>query len=122
MAEKTVADPLSGAEVKAAILDRIKTALDHDCFLHDSASYDFFTGTVKISLSCHDGGFENKVELTAAAAQGDPVVPATEANVEIDLEKAPPNQVRVETGQPVPTASGKKIKYSRKTAKAAQGV
>lgn len=119
MAEKTLALPLSGAEVKQAILDRISQALDSDCFLHDASAYDYFYGTAEIRLTLHDAGREEDVNVGVVSRHGELSEPLTEGKAEIKFEQAPPNQVRVETGQPVPTDTGKKIKYSRKVAEKA---
>jgi len=113
MPEKTLPAPLSGEEVKAALLDRISQALDKDCFLHPNAAYDSFTGKITLEVTLHDTGREDQINMQESVTAGEPQADAKKATVLIDLEKQPPNQVRVESGQPVPTDTGKKIKYAR---------
>jgi hypothetical protein len=117
MPERTIPAPLSGLEVKAAILDRISAQLDRDCFLHPNASYDFFSGTWKGEIILHDAGRDDVMKIEGAVTYGpDPTELPAPVTSEVDFQKEPPNQTRVETGQPVPTDTGKKIRYARKTA------
>lgn len=116
MQERTVPLPLSGAEVREALLDKIGSALDRDCFLHPAASYDYFLGKISIDLTLHDAGQEMPIKTEVIATRGTPVEGSETSKVEVLLEEQPPNQVRVETGQRVPTDTGKRILYSRKTA------
>jgi hypothetical protein len=116
MAEQTIPLALSGAEVKAAILDKIKRCLDNDCFLHDAAAFDFFEGKITIQLRCNDMGREDEVKANIVASQGTKPAEEPEAITnQINIERQPPNAVRIETGQPVPTATGRRIKYARNT-------
>lgn len=117
MPEKTLPLPLSGAEVKQAVLDAVEQALSKDCYLHPSASYDFFDGKVTIYLKLNDMGREDVVKMEAKASSGTEPQDAVGTTVEMKFEAKPPNQVRVESGQPVPTSSGQKIKYQRPKAK-----
>jgi hypothetical protein len=122
MADKTIPAPLSGEEVRTAILDKISAALERDCFLHPSASYDFFDGRLIMELRLHDAGREDVVKAAVSATSGEVPEEVPESHkIEMKLEPQPPNQVRVETGQGVPTSSGKKITYSRKVAEKANG-
>lgn len=116
MTDPTVPLPLSGEEIKVAILDKVSQALDRDCFLHPASAYDFFEGKVSIRLVLHDLGREDIVNVVGGATAGTEVPEAGAHVTSIDIEKQPPNQVRVETGQGVPTQSGKKIKYARTVA------
>jgi len=113
VSEKTIPAPLSGQEVKEALIDRISQALDKDCFLHPNAAYDFFTGKITLEVTLHDAGREDEIKMEQSVTAGETQPDAKKATVAIDLEKQPPNQVRVESGQPVPTDTGKKIKYAR---------
>jgi hypothetical protein len=117
MADKTIPLPLSGSEVKAAILDKISQALDKDCYLHESAAYGWFEAHIKLEIRCDDLGREDVVKADLTATEGEKPEELPESvRVELQIDKAPPNQVRVETGQAVPTESGKRIKYGRKIA------
>jgi|ERR1700687_1046343 len=120
--EKTIALPLSGEEIRLAILDKIGEALAKDCYLHPAAAYDFFSGKITIELRCNDMGREDVVKVNVKLAQGDPPPEEPEAvKVELKIDPEPPNQVRIETGQGVPTAAGNKIKYPRKAVEKANG-
>ena len=114
--ERTVAAPLSGAEIKTALVDRFRQQLDKDCFFHRDAAYDSFTGKVSWDIALHAVDTvtaHDHVEVN----HGDASVDKDELmSGEVNLDPEPPNQVRVSTGQEVPTESGKKIKYSREMA------
>jgi hypothetical protein len=125
MAERVLANPLSGSEVMEAVLDKIRTKLQSDCYLSPNVAYDYFTCNVKLSLRAHDVGRTAEVEVdeTITAGESNPEHAALEAaDAEFQIEAAPPNEVRVETGQPVPVLTRdsdgkpevKHIKYSRK--------
>jgi hypothetical protein len=127
MAERVLAEPLSGEEVILAIADRISTVLRRDCFLSKNLAYDSFDCDVKISLRLHDVGRSPEVSLDqniSAEVEGANIEDQflDQAETEFKIEKAPPNEVRVETGQEVPVLTKdsegnptiKKVKYSRK--------
>jgi|SRR5208337_624396 len=122
MTEKTIPLPLSGEEIKVAICDKVRQVLDGDCFLNESTAYDWFDGKVTIELCCNDMGREERVKRTVTATSGDKPMdhPLNVNKVELDLKKAPPNAVRIETGQGVPTESGNRIKYARTVAEKAK--
>lgn len=119
MAGKTIALPLSGDEIKTALLDMVEQALTKNwaSFLHSASAYDFMVGRVTIDLTLNDMGREDelKVDETIKSAGAEPET-AKRDIISIPIAEQPPNEVRVETGQGIPTESGKKIKYSRKTA------
>lgn len=114
MAEKSLPLPLSGTEVRLAIIDRIDAALSRDSFFHPHASYDFFTGHFSCEFRLHDAGMESVVKVTEKVSQGTDTGGGETTKHAIEFEQEPPNAVRVETGQPVPTDSGQRIKYARK--------
>ena len=118
MAEKTIALPLSGDEIRLALLDMVDRALRNDCFLHPAASYDFFVGKITIDVRFNDMGREDAYKATETLKGGTEPPDSDGTTVSIDIEKKPPNQMRIETNQPVPTESGKKIKYARTAATA----
>lgn len=127
--EVTIPEPLSGVEVKKAILFRVEEALSRDCYIRDVDAYATFRCKVRIELELHDSGrviptIEKTVETPAAVVpegeNPDEYLERTEA--EFDLEPEPPNKVRKETDQPVPVRVQKggktvteKIKYARKS-------
>lgn len=124
MAERVLNDPLSGEEIIQAICDRVSDSLRKDCYLSPNMAYDYFTAVVKIEVRAHDVGRDVEIKtadvVTAGVENEDMHLEASDADFVI--EAAPPNEVRVESGQPVPVltkdAEGeptiKKIKYGRK--------
>ncbi len=124
MAERVLANPLSGEEIIEAVVDQIRRHLQKDCYLSPNLAYDFFHADVKISLTAHDVGRAAEVVIEETVAEGvRPEDYALEAaDAEFHINEAAPNEVRVESGQDVPVltrdADGKPaikgIKYSRK--------
>lgn len=106
--EKAAPLPLNGDEVKEAILFKINESLNRTCHLiHDSA-YTSFRAKVTISLELNDFGRiqpDNHIvtaeEDSGLASQGQ--MRQVDANLTIDPQ--PPNQLRVDTDQPVPVRS-----------------
>jgi hypothetical protein len=123
MSEITIAQPLSGEEVVEAILDRIRVSLYKDCYLNRVSAYESFTADIHIALKAKDCGRIAEVVQDVAVASENPV-DEDAALVEADLRlyDQPPNEVRQETGQGIPTLITehdgqqviKKIKYSRR--------
>ncbi len=113
MPEKTIALALSGAEIKEALIEKFRQGLDRDCFFHRDAAYDTISGKVTWEIGLHA---VDSVTATGAASLnvGDGEVSETQKG-EVDIEPQPPNEVRIESGQTVPTDSGKRIKYSKET-------
>jgi hypothetical protein len=130
MPERVLNLQLNGGEVIEAVLDEIRTQLHKSCYLNPNSAYDFMAAKVRIDLELHDTGMVITETFTAESDTGaKPVDPdATEVHeVEFDIEPAPPNEVRVQTGQPVPVQTNDKdgkpvvkhVRYSRKDAKKA---
>ena len=108
MAEKSLALPLSGAEIIEAICSKIAASLQRDCYLNANFAYQAFSGKINISLKLQDTGREVELEQTVEV-QADPEknpmlegADTSESEAEIDLQPQPPNQVRKETDQPLP--------------------
>lgn len=51
MAERTLADPLCGSEIKRILLDEIEKRLDGDCTLGNDLAYAGFTAKFEIKVS-----------------------------------------------------------------------
>jgi hypothetical protein len=128
MPEKVLPLPLSGEEVRKAVLDRIDQSLQKDCYLSPNAAYDWFSAEIKLKLMLHDVGRTAEVEQTVAVFAGEePEEGAEGVEGEITMEAKPPNEVRVETGQEVPVLAKspegkpviKGIRYARKHAQKA---
>ena len=104
MTEQTIAQALSGEEIVNAILDKVKTALIRNCDLNPVLAYDSFSATVKLEIQMKDSGRVVDVTSTVAAASEEPVDEDTYIHeAEIHIGEAPPNQVRRDTNQPIPT-------------------
>ena len=123
MPERVLANPLSGEEIRKAILDKISQRLERDCYLSPNLAYDFYECRVSISLTAHDVGRAAEVKVEETITEGtrpeDAALEAADSEFEIDRQS--PNEVRVESGQPVPvlTRDGKGkpeikgVKYAR---------
>ncbi len=133
MPERVLANPLSGGEIRRAILDKISQRLAQDGFLNENLAYDTYDARIKISLTAHDVGRAAPVNLevhdsgaTADAPSDDAALDAADAEFEIDA--AAPNEVRVDSGQDVPVLTRdekgnpaiKGVRYSRKQLEKAQ--
>lgn len=119
--------PLSGAEVKNAILFKIEDDLNKSGHLHDDNSYSSFRAEISIKLTLADYGREVRDNhiVTESADSGLPGEPPQAVEQNVVMEPAPPNQVRVETNQSVPVATvveGKQkirhVRYAARKAKA----
>ena len=128
MAERTLNNPLGGNEVVEAILDKIRLKLKSDCFLNANSAYDWFSAEIEIHLDMHDAGAHIKADFKVQASNGEEPVDGTElqhVEAEFHIDPAPPNEVRVDTGQPVPTLTRdsdgrdvvKGVRYARGNAK-----
>jgi len=119
MAEKTLALPLSGAEVVEAICERVRVALKKDCFLSETSAYDWFEASVSVGIRLHDLGRIPKVEVGVVVEKGAWTGDVEERIAGVEIGRAAPNQVRLENGLPVPVlatgADGRKeirrVKY-----------
>lgn len=122
MPEKTLNSALSGAEIVEALRDRILDKLRRDCYLNPNHAYDWFEANIQIKVKLHDTGEELETSHQVSFSSGTPKPDSEEVEVEVELEKRSPNEVRVETGQPVPVLTKDKdgrsiiegIKYGRK--------
>jgi hypothetical protein len=106
MPEQTLALPLSGSEVKEEIIKLVRSSLDKDCFLNDTASYSWRRGKVVVELELNDSGIV-KVEREVTFEDGDAEAEGKKTGVRVDytLEEQAPNTVRVNADLPVPTAT-----------------
>jgi hypothetical protein len=123
--ERAVPLPLSGEEVREAILFKISESLSRTCNLRNDDAYTSFEADITIHLRLDDYGREVKDNHIVTVKEGQSATlnyepgPMHEVNVSLALAKQPPNRVRVETGQSVPvktTQDGKqvirKVKYA----------
>jgi hypothetical protein len=129
MPEKVLPLPLSGEEIRKAILDRLSQRLEKDGFLNPVLCYDYFSAKVTIEIRAHDCGRAADVDISETVQIGEEPEAAEGQTGEFEIEPQPPNTERVETGQPVPVLSRskdgqpevKKVKYKRTAAEKVQG-
>jgi hypothetical protein len=118
MAERVIAEALSGAEIKAALTKYIMDALRKECHLRDDWSYMKFDAKIHVTVRLHDVGGVNTVEREIVLDQGD--IPEGENpdefleqfDAQVEIGEQDPNTVRIETGQDIPmetTENGKKV-------------
>jgi hypothetical protein len=128
MNEMTIAQPLSGTEVVTRIVEKVRTMLRQDCFLNDYAAYESFEADIKIVWKCKDIGRIADGTTHVTERSENPVDP-NDDNFALEIAEEsigamPPNQVRMESGQPIPTlvdtGDGKQevkhVKYAKKPA------
>jgi hypothetical protein len=117
--EKTLNLPLSGAEVLTAILSQIETRLKRDCYLSPTSAYEYYTAEVHIKLRLQDVGRTAEVDQTVVSTIGQPPENEDEfldiAEAQFQVEAAPPNEIREETGQPIPVLTSKNGKEEIKS-------
>ena len=124
-AEKVLPLPLSGSEIVEAVLDKLRQALVKDCYLSPNTAYDWFEARVTVHVKANDIGRrpEVKAEVTVGAGAEGSAGRGQDHEVELVIEPAAPNEIRQETGQPLPvlatTADGhreiKKVQYKRQS-------
>lgn len=104
MSEITIAQPLSGSEVVNRIVEKIRTMLHQDCFLNAYSAYESFEADIKIDLKMLDCGRTPEVHARVIERSETPLSEdfALE-HADAHLGAQPPNQVRMESGQPIPT-------------------
>lgn len=126
MAEKVLNLPLSGLEVREAILDKLSRKLERDCYLSPNAAYDWFTANIDISLHLHDVARDVtvKAEVSDKAGEIEDGAKIKSVNTSMEIAVQPPNEVRVETGQEVPVLTQKDgrpeikgVRYARNKAR-----
>lgn len=101
MSSTTIPKPLSGAEVRDAIVFDIKKALSLDDRLAGHLAYDGFTykATISISIpSAVNSSFVRELQ----GGRGEPVNDPEEVLVEAERALGAPNQVRLSSEQPIP--------------------
>ena len=131
MSEKSIVEALSGTEVVEAIKHRVGQILSRDCFLSGNMAYESFEAKIHISIKCKDIGHSPEIEQTITAKGGpdigvsykDPVEASRVESDELEdeMDSKAPNEVRVESDQPVPilveNADGraeiKRVHYAR---------
>lgn len=100
--EGSVVEALSGLEVVEAVVSKVREALYRDCYLGATTAYEGFSADVAISIRLRDVGREVAVESGTALSGGQRTDLEETRRADLRIEDEPPNQVRVESGQPVP--------------------
>lgn len=103
--EKPLPLPLTGAEVKAALLYKVEESLNKTCHLKDDAAYTSFESEITIKSKLNDYGRvqpDNHIVKVSLDSGLPPESDTRTVEATTNIEPAPPNQVRVETGQGVP--------------------
>ena len=123
--ERTLAKPLSGAEIREAIIHKLREQMQRDCFLAPHIAYASFSFQLKLDVQFQNTGTSIKETTIRATDAGGEVIAADMEHAELAVsgEPQPPNEVRVETGQGVPTVVQKpqggieerKVKYDPKS-------
>jgi len=126
--EKMAPLPLTGEEVQEAVLSKIKESFNRTCHLKYDNAYTSFKAEIHIKFTLSDYGrtIEDNHAVEVSGSSGIPETETRTVETDITMEPAPPNQVRVESGQPVPVKVNeggktviKHLKYAaRKAAKA----
>ena len=123
MAEQTLNNPLSGLEVRKAILDRLELQMSRDCNLNANSAFDWFSADVVVKVNLHDAGVHVQSDFDVAAQAGtDPNGDYRAEATVFTMDAATPNEVRIESGQEVPVETkdeeGRKVvkgvKYARR--------
>jgi hypothetical protein len=104
MAERTLADPLSGQEIKAIILDEIEKRLNGDCTLGNDLAYAGFTAKFEIKVSFVRSLVKESLVWgnAAKAPDAEPVEAAGEAAITDAYTSQSPDVERQEHGLPIP--------------------
>ena len=103
--ETSLLKPLSGAEVVRAILHDIEHALTHDDRFAPHVAYDGFTFHASIQIRTPSAAIPGVDRIVSGGAGLVPPDDAPAATVTAERELQPPNQVRMDTAQPVPVLS-----------------
>lgn len=123
MSERTLADPLSGAEVVEAIVEKVRLALRRDGNLNPALAYEAFSARIRLEVKLKDCGRMVDIQTVANSQSENPVdEDAALVEAEALIYEQPPNQVRHEAGLAIPTLvvdgegrkTVEKIKYARK--------
>ncbi len=107
MSEMTIAQPLAGSEVMKRVLHKIEQMLRQDCYLNPMAAYESFEATIRVDIKMVDCGRMPEVHLEVKEHSENPIDENNEnfalEMAEASLGAAPPNQVRMDSDQEIPT-------------------
>lgn len=101
--DRTLALPLSGEEVIEAIVSKVRDRLRLDCYLNSTCAYEAFSAEIAVKLKLNDSGRESLVDQLIKSSAGNLLETSTdETDDSFLIDEAAPNEVRVDTNQPVP--------------------
>jgi hypothetical protein len=104
--EQELPQPLDGEEIKNAIVykvsDAIRDVLDKRCALYGKA-YPKFKATVRIEFTLDDFGRIVQGAGDAEVSEGELTTGSEAEEILVDIPETPPNVLRRDTEQPVPT-------------------
>lgn len=108
MPEKSLPLHLNGEEIIEAVVAKIRERMRKDCFLNSTTAYDWFRAEVSIHVLMNDSGRRPEVSVNVQTSEGE--MPTADDSVKVaessfKMQEAPPNQVRIESNQPVPVLS-----------------
>ena len=107
MSETTLAQPLSGEEVIKSVCHEVARMLRQDCFLSPNMAYESFNAKIHIEIKALDCGRIPEITREIVLSSDKTIDPNDEnAALEIAdsmLYDRPPNEVRQESDQPIPT-------------------
>ena len=103
--QQTMAKPLSGVEVRTAILKDIERMLELDDRFHGHVAYDGFLYKLSLSVTFPSAPQSlQQVERELSGGGGEPLESNTETVlVEVSRALEPPDKVRMDTDQGIPT-------------------
>ena len=122
-AERTLNKPLSGPEIIESIVADVRRTLQQDCFLAPHMAYPAYSCSGELKIQFQGTAVKSATAyIRGAAGEMDPGAETENITVPVEVEPKPPNEVRRESGQAVPTlaktATGKleerKVKYAPK--------
>ena len=129
MAERVLNDPLSGHEIVKDVAEQVSASLKKDCFLTGEKAYQEYGAKIEISIWAVDCGRRETITQTIQAGARKDAPEGSEADsISIQVDPAPPNEVRVRSDQGVPVATKdengrdvvKRVHYSRRQLKTAK--
>jgi hypothetical protein len=102
--ETTINKPLSGKEVREAILFDIRTALENDDRLSGHLAYDSFSFKALFTVSL-PSAVMTEFQREVSGVRGNPLETVESVELEAERPIQAPNDVRYETEQPIPILS-----------------
>lgn len=106
--EQAINKPLSGEEIRAIIMTKIKDLLDGDCRLSSHTAFVAMRGKFSIALELEGNypiSMDRETEFKVGKPGEDPNRPAEYAVMTEAIDPMHPNEARYEAGLDIPTLS-----------------